>query len=189
MKLENLVLLIVVVVDALILGLSLWMRWTVINNPTQRQAAFKMMGFTNWLFCLSASWFCVFELYQWYAVKQLYCGPAGQISLADHPWLFRLSGRVLIRVDSIWTRDLARGCEIFPLGSELNRCAQKGPLPLTSMLAGARDFRCPVPVFKAIDLEIDVVRAHGGGYANNADSHKGNQAGPTAPSMKNWRTT
>jgi hypothetical protein len=108
MKLENLVLLIVVVVDALILGLSLWMRWTVINNPTQRQAAFKMMGFTNWLFCLLASWFCVFELYQWYAVKQLYCGPAGQISLADHPWLFSALGVVY-----------SYGLIVFGLGTSL----------------------------------------------------------------------
>ena len=97
MTLENRVLLFVIFADALIVGLSVWMRWTPINNLEQRLRLFRMLSFNMWLVGLAGALFCGYELYQWYAVKQLYfgrIGPGMEVSLADHPGLFAFLGIV-----------------------------------------------------------------------------------------------
>src|SRR6266852_952980 len=97
MTLENRVLLFVIIIDALIIVLSIWMRWTPINNTERRLGFFKMLSFKMWLFGLAVALFCGYELYQWYAVKQLYfgrVGPGMEVSLADDPWLFAVLGVV-----------------------------------------------------------------------------------------------
>jgi hypothetical protein len=95
MTLENRVLLFVILSDALVVGLLIWMRWTPINNPERKLRFFRMLSFNMWLFGLGCALFCGYELYQWHAVKQLYfgrIGPGMEVSLADHPWLFALLG-------------------------------------------------------------------------------------------------
>jgi ABC-type multidrug transport system permease subunit len=95
MTLENRVLLFVIFADALIIGLSVWTHSTIINNTERRLGFFKMLSFKMWLFGLAVALFCGYELYQWYAVKQLYfgrVGPGMEVSLTDHPALFALLG-------------------------------------------------------------------------------------------------
>src|SRR5260370_36678494 len=95
MTLENRVLLFVIFADALIIGLSVWRRSTIINNTERRLGFFKMLSFKMWLFGLAVALFCGYELYQWYAVEQLYfgrVGPGMEVSLTDHPGLFALLG-------------------------------------------------------------------------------------------------
>jgi hypothetical protein len=95
MTLENRVLLFVIFADVLIIGLSVWMHSTIINNPERRLRFFKMLSFNMWLFGLAVALFCAYQLYQWAAFKQLYfgrVGPGMDVSLADHPWLFALLG-------------------------------------------------------------------------------------------------
>jgi hypothetical protein len=95
MTLENRVLLLVIVADALIIGLSIWTHSTIINNAERRLRFFKMLTFNMWLFGLALALFCGYELYQWYNVRHLYfgrVGPGMEVSLADHPGPFALLG-------------------------------------------------------------------------------------------------
>jgi hypothetical protein len=95
MTLETSVLLWVIVVDALLLGVSLRMRWTVVNNPERRISFLRKLDFQGWLFCLALASFAGYELYRGYELKQFqfaHGSPVIEVSLITHPALFALLG-------------------------------------------------------------------------------------------------